>query len=93
LTFNALGEEYLAVGELEDAEAALKLAKKIREAASGQEFDAAVTRENLGRVYEKKGDWKGAKAIREGGSDHVTCSNENVSVYLITVIIVLDTLD
>lgn len=81
------------MGELEDAEAALKLAKKIREAASGQEFDAAVTRENLGRVYEKKGDWKGAKAIREGGGNHVTCSNENVSVYLITVIIVLDTLD
>lgn len=78
ITLNALGEEYTALDELDEAEAVLKMASEARN-VQGQEFDAAVTRENLGRVYEKKGDWAAARTVRAEGKEFVTCSNYNVS--------------
>lgn len=50
------------MGELKEAEEMLLKARRCREGGAGSGvFDAAVTRENLGRVYEKLGRWEQAK--------------------------------
>ncbi|KAL0951204.1 hypothetical protein HGRIS_007930 [Hohenbuehelia grisea] len=49
LTRNALGELYLKMGRLDDAETNLNLALGVR-STSGPPFDAAVTRETLGQL-------------------------------------------
>lgn len=77
---NALGEEYIAIGELDQAEEVLKMARKAREAGGHNDFDSACTRENLARVYELKGNWKKARSTRVDGGDVIACSNYNVSL-------------
>lgn len=82
LSLNALGEEYLSIGELDRAEEMLLLARVARdnEEAKGRggSFDAAVTRENLGRVYEAKGEWQKARDVRVEGKEGLACSNDKV---------------
>lgn len=81
LTLNALGEEYLATGDLEQAEEALKMSRTAREMNGNNDFDSAVTRENLARVYERTGDWAKARSVRVDGGDCVACSNWKVSLF------------
>lgn len=86
VTYNGLGEALLEAGELQEAEEMLLNAYRVREGASNGEsfnvFNAAVTRENLGRLYEAKGDWARARSVRlEGntrGRDSFACSNYKV---------------
>jgi len=61
LTRNAMGELYLKMGRYDEAEKLLKKAMSVRGRTS---FDAAMTRENLARVYEHKGDLALARATR-----------------------------
>lgn len=51
------------------------------------DFDAAATRDNLGRVYEMKGDVTKAKFWREKQPDRILCSHFNVSFSLPAVLI------
>lgn len=76
LTHNALGELYIAMNRLDDAERYLELAVKIRN-ADGPTIDAAVSRENLATVYEIRGDLKAAKQMRESTGKYA-CGNYNV---------------
>lgn len=87
LSFNSLGETYLEVGKLDEAEQCFKKALKVRDdvAFGGQEVgprnDAAATRDNMARVLEARGDFEGARAIRIKGADkgHTMCGCEDVS--------------
>jgi tetratricopeptide (TPR) repeat protein len=82
ITHNSLGELYLAMGpaRLGDADTQLQRAHAVREALAAQSvqhaFDAAVTRENLARVAECRGDREGARRMRKKGT--MVCSNYNV---------------
>jgi hypothetical protein len=43
------------------------------------DFDAACTRDNLGRLWEMKGEMGKARGMRErGGNDSMICGNFNV---------------
>ncbi|KAG1783948.1 hypothetical protein EV702DRAFT_1040415 [Suillus placidus] len=55
ITRNALGELYLKMGKIMDAEEQLKKAVSVR-MRNGPAYDAAVSVENLGQVHEVKGD-------------------------------------
>jgi hypothetical protein len=65
---------------LADAESHLKRALTIREKLARQghkyAFDAAITRENLARVEECRGDREAARRQRKRGE--LVCSNYNV---------------
>ncbi|KAI9063088.1 hypothetical protein FKP32DRAFT_1628777 [Trametes sanguinea] len=77
LSCNGLGELYLKMGRLDQAEHYLNRALNVRSHA-GPAADLAVTRDNLGRLYEAKGDLKAAREIREQGApDNIACSNYN----------------
>ncbi|OSD03411.1 hypothetical protein PYCCODRAFT_214052 [Trametes coccinea BRFM310] len=77
LSCNSLGELYLKSGRLDQAEHYLNRALSVRIHA-GPAADLAVTRDNLGRLYEAKGDLKAAREIREQGApDNIACSNYN----------------
>lgn len=83
ITYNGLGESLLEAGELQEAEEMLLNAYRVREGSgNGDNFDAAVTRENLGRLYEAKGDWARARSVRMEGStrgrNSFACSNDKV---------------
>ncbi|TFY67438.1 hypothetical protein EVG20_g3943 [Dentipellis fragilis] len=73
---NALGELYIKMDKLSEAEEMLLRALKIRNEI-GPQFDAAVTRENLGHLYEKQGDLLKAKDIRLQGASKgaMACGN------------------
>ncbi|KAF4628415.1 hypothetical protein G7Y89_g9731 [Cudoniella acicularis] len=75
LTMNALGELYLKMGRLDDAEKMLKGADGGR--SPQDDFDCACTRDNIGRLYEMKGDVDLAKEWRLKGANngHMICSN------------------
>ncbi|OCH96107.1 hypothetical protein OBBRIDRAFT_362897 [Obba rivulosa] len=60
--WNNLGEVYILMDRLDDAEKHLRKALEIRE-ASNDMFDAAVTCENLARVYECRGDLQEADGL------------------------------
>lgn len=64
LSHNALGELYIAMNRLDEAESHLQLAIEVRN-ADGPTFDAAASRENLAIVYEMRGDLVAAKSIRK----------------------------
>ena len=76
LSHNALGELYIAMNRLDDAEKHLDLAVKIRN-ADGPTFDAATSRENLAVVYEMRGDLKAAKQMRKSAGKYA-CGNYDV---------------
>ncbi|KAI0335246.1 hypothetical protein GY45DRAFT_1317169 [Cubamyces sp. BRFM 1775] len=75
ISCNGLGELYLKMGRLDRAEHYLQRALRVR-SSRGAPADLAVTRNNLGRLYEMRGDLKAAREIREQGApDNVSCSN------------------
>lgn len=77
-SWNNLGEVYILMDRLDDAEKYLRKALKVRE-ASNEVFDASVSRENLARVYECRGDLQEARAIRWlGAPDKIACGNYKV---------------
>ncbi|CAD6444676.1 25b47abe-3111-4d47-b8a6-6496d51a7e3f [Sclerotinia trifoliorum] len=74
-----LGELYLKMeGRWEDARRFLEHADAIR--GSIDDFDAACTRDNLGQLWEIKGDMVKAKAARERDPNSIVCSNFNCSL-------------
>lgn len=82
ITFNALGELYVTMGRLNDAENNFNRAIKIRDSQPGSNyaFDAAVSRENLAQVYEIRGDLVKAKEIRlSAGKLNIACGHFQVS--------------
>ncbi|CAL1695602.1 unnamed protein product [Somion occarium] len=68
--YNGLGDLYIKLGRLEEAEEYLSRALQVR--SSGPLFDAAVTRDNLGCIYEMKGDIQKAREMRIT-DEHVIC--------------------
>lgn len=76
LSHNALGELYIAMNRLDDAEKHLQLAVKIRN-ADGPTFDAAASRENLAVIYEMRGDLVTAKQTRKSTGKYA-CGNYDV---------------
>ena len=76
LSHNALGELYISMNRLDEAEKHLQLAVKIRN-AEGPTFDAAASRENLAIVYEMRGDLLAAKQMRKS-TGKFACGNERV---------------
>jgi len=82
ITRNALGELYLQMGRIADAEEQLKRAVSIR-LSGGPVYDAAVSIENLGRVYESKGDFAEARRVRQSHPDNImVCGNYTVRAFL-----------
>lgn len=78
LSYNALGEAYIKLGRLDEAEDHVKKAVSIA-MECGPSWDLAYYRENLGVVYEMKGDLKMANEIRRrGASDGILCAYEKV---------------
>ncbi|EDO02553.1 predicted protein [Sclerotinia sclerotiorum 1980 UF-70] len=76
LSKNALGELYLKMeGRWEDVRRFLEGADAVRGAID--DFDAACTRDNLGQLWEIKGDMVRAKAARERNPNSMICSNFN----------------
>ena len=85
LSYNAIGETYIRMNRLDDAEMYLQKARNIREASPRpqDEIDAAVTRENIAVVYEMRGDLPRARQMRRVGSpNNMLCAYEKVSVSL-----------
>lgn len=80
LSRNALGEVYLQMGKMEEAEDNLTKVLAVR-SAGGPPFDAAVTRENLAQLAEMKGQMSQAKALRlRGAPNTIVCANSDVSL-------------
>ncbi|KAF8898753.1 hypothetical protein BD779DRAFT_1485395 [Infundibulicybe gibba] len=75
---NALGELYIKLNRLTEAEDNLRKAIDIRSSIASQAYDAAVSRENLGQLYELKGMLNEAREIRlVGAPDKICCGNYN----------------
>ncbi|KZT65161.1 hypothetical protein DAEQUDRAFT_697653 [Daedalea quercina L-15889] len=84
LSYNALGETYIELGRLDEAEIFLQKALDIRQAStrSIDDIDAAVTRENLGVVYEMRGDLPRARQMRRvGAPDNMLCAYNKCELY------------
>ena len=75
---NLLGEEQLALGKLDEAEATIREALRVRDIC-GTPFDTAVSRENLAQVFEARGQWDAAGEIRRSKLDQMTCASYTVS--------------
>jgi Flp pilus assembly protein TadD len=74
-TRNALGELYLKMGKITDAEEQLKKAVSVR-MRNGPAYDAAVSVKNLGQVHEVKGDFEEARRVRlSHPADIMVCGN------------------
>lgn len=79
LSRNALGEEQIELGKLDEAEETLKEAVRVREnLGAADAFDAAVSRENLARVYEAKGQLAMARQTRKKKENEIACGNYTV---------------
>jgi len=76
LSHNALGELYISMNRLDDAERYLELAVAVRN-ADGPAFDAAGSRENLAVVYEMRGNLVAAKQMRKSTGVYA-CGNYHV---------------
>lgn len=68
-----LGELWLKMGKLDEADDILKKAMATRNNYDFTGWDAGVTRENLGQVYEAKGDLAEARSIRKSGAPNAIC--------------------
>ncbi|OJT04665.1 hypothetical protein TRAPUB_4459 [Trametes pubescens] len=82
VSYNGLGELYLKMDRLDEAEEYLNKALRIR-SHSGPKADLAVTRDNLGRLHEMRGDMQAAQDIRlQGASDNnIACGNYTAILY------------
>ncbi|TFK93456.1 hypothetical protein K466DRAFT_537921 [Polyporus arcularius HHB13444] len=78
LSYNGLGELYLTMQRLDKAEEYLDKALRVRE-HSGPKSDLAVTRDNLAKLYEMKGDVQAAREMRRRGKadNNIACGNYN----------------
>ncbi|KAG1864199.1 hypothetical protein DFJ58DRAFT_773032 [Suillus subalutaceus] len=75
ITRNALGELYLKMGKITDAEEQLKKAISVH-MRNSPGYDAAVSVENLGQVHEVKGDLEEARRVRlSHPADIMVCGN------------------
>ncbi|OBZ78943.1 hypothetical protein A0H81_01107 [Grifola frondosa] len=75
LSWNAIGELYIKMGRLDEAEGYLQKALRVR-SNSGPASDAAATRDNLARIYEIRGNLQAAKTMRLAGApDKIACCN------------------
>ncbi|KAI0788423.1 hypothetical protein C8Q75DRAFT_854374 [Abortiporus biennis] len=75
ISYNGLGEVYILMNHLDDAEHYLLLAIRVRQ-NGGPAMDLAMSRDNLGKVYEMRGNLMKAKELRlEGSPDDMICSN------------------
>ena len=82
ITHDNLGRVQLQMGKLDEAEANFRKALENRKDVRGEEWDNAVTRENLAQVLEAKGDLKGAKEVRLScGPASLCCANYEVSCF------------
>ncbi|KAI0309168.1 hypothetical protein OF83DRAFT_1179943 [Amylostereum chailletii] len=82
---NSLGEIYIKMGRLDEAESVLKSALETRTRMNNA-FDAGVTRENLAQLYEARGDAKAAHEMRMRGSPKsLVCGNQKCPGQLFTV--------
>jgi hypothetical protein len=80
ITYNAIGQVLKTLGRYEEAIENLLAALKIRESISGEERDAAITRDELGCCYQALGLPDKAREIRlSKGIKHLICSNESCS--------------
>lgn len=86
LTKNALGELYLKMNKLDEAQTMLEAAERIRSGARGQEFDAACSRDNLGRLWEMKGDAAKAAEWRSKKENEMICSHFDVSFHICSLL-------
>lgn len=78
---NALGETYVEMGRLDEAESLFQhvLGVYDQHEALRNHFDAAAVRESLAQVYEAKGDGPEARRTRARGlPDHIACGNYKV---------------
>lgn len=90
ISFNNLGETFLAAGRLDEAADALAKALVVKDDQEfggmelGPRIDAAVSRDNMARVLEAMGDFPGARKMRLKGADkgHTVCGCDYVSTSL-----------
>ncbi|KAG4080217.1 hypothetical protein HA402_008288 [Bradysia odoriphaga] len=74
LTQNGLGELYMKMGKLDQAQEMLEAAYKAR--SRNNDFDKSCTADNLGRLFEMKGNIKKAIEWRTAnGPNQMICSN------------------
>lgn len=93
LSFNGLGETYLVAGRLEEAADALAKSLVVRDDQEfgglelGPRSDAAITRDNMARVLEARGDFPGAQEMRLKGADkgHAVCGCYDVSLAFVVI--------
>ncbi|KAI1797906.1 hypothetical protein LXA43DRAFT_876736 [Ganoderma leucocontextum] len=79
VSYNGLGELYLKMEQLDKAEEYLNKALRVREHL-GPASDLAVTRDDLGRLFEMKGELQTAQEIRlNGAPDNIACGNFSCS--------------
>lgn len=85
--FNGPGENLLRAGKLDEAEFALRKALKVRDSKEngglglGPASESAVTRDNMGELFEAQGMFDEARTVRLSGAvkDQTACSNSEVS--------------
>lgn len=75
----------MQIDDLDEAEDYLKKALAVRDEAPygrglGPRFDAAVSRENMARVYDKRGNLLEAKGIRKRAGE-ICCDYYKVGIY------------
>jgi hypothetical protein len=66
------------MNEFDKAQTMLDAAERIRSAVPGQEFDAACSRDNLGRLWEMRGDPAKAGYVRSKKAYEMICSHFDV---------------
>lgn len=87
ISFNGLGETYIAAKRYAEAEEALLKAAKVREESlyggrdMGPAMDKVSTRESLAQVRESQNDFESAKELRMRGKaeDELLCGHSSVS--------------
>lgn len=90
ISFNNLGEMFLAAGRLDEAADMLTKALVVRDdrefggMAIGTPNDAAASRDNMARVLEARGNFSGAREMRIKGAykGRMMCGCEDVSISL-----------
>lgn len=89
MSFNGLGEVYLKVSKLNEAEEVFAKALKVRDNAEfgglelGPRNDAAATRDNIAQLREAQGRFEDAREMRLKGANkgETMCGNSNVRIF------------